>query len=166
MKLLENTRQWRKTKRGLITNLYHKMKARMSVEFSLEWLHEFSNCKKFNRLYNEWVVSDYNKQFKPSIDRINHKKVYTKNNIQWLTWAENRYKQSMERRARKGEVAQFLGDKVVKIFPSQRKAVMETSLSQSQMSKVLNGKGLTCGGYDWRYVKDLNLYENPDLLNG
>ena len=150
-RLLENTRRWRKTKRGLVTNLYHKLKGRNKVDFDLYYLHGFSDCRKFNRLYQEWVKSNYNKQFKPSIDRISNKTHYTKRNIQWLTWAENRYKQTMERRSRKGKVAKMMGDKVVKVYPSQRQAVIETGLSQGNMSEALNGKRELCGGYKWKY---------------
>lgn len=156
--LLQNTQKYRKTKKGFITNLYHKMKERNKVDFSLEFLQEFSNCNKFERLYLEWVKSNYNKQLKPSIDRINNKLHYTKTNIQWLTWAENRYKQSMERRCRKGEVYQMLGNKIVKKFKSQREAVIKTGISQGNMSEVLNGKRKTAGGYKF-------IYQNPELLN-
>ena len=157
LRLLKNTRNWRKTKRGLITNLYHKMKSRHPIELSLEDLHSFSECPKFERLYFEWVKSGYDKQFKPSIDRINNKIGYTYKNIHWLTWSENRYKQTMERRSRKGKVYQIMGNKVVNIYKSQREAVLATGLSQGNMSMVLNGKKKLCGGYKWSY-------ENPELL--
>lgn len=157
-KLLENTRRWRKTKRGLVTNLFHKMKARREIEFDLLWLHEFSKCQKFDRLFKEWENSGYSKQYKPSIDRINYKKGYLKNNVHWLTWAENRHKQIMERRSRKGPVKQLFGDRVVGKYKSQREAVMKTGISQSNISSCLNGNRQTAGGYKWQY-------ENLELLD-
>lgn len=157
LRLLENTRKWRKTKRGLITNLYSKMKSRNEVGFSLEWLHEFADCKKFNRLFDEWERSNYKKEYKPGIDRILNKKGYTKKNIQWLSWSENRYKQNMERRTRKGPVCQMQGDKIIKIFKSQRQAVIDTGIPQANISACLNGKRQTAAGYRWKY-------ENPNLL--
>ncbi len=156
-KLLENTARFRKTKRGVVTNLFQKLKGRNVVEFTLEYLHEFADCRKFDRLFNEWVKSGYDKQFKPSIDRISNKKGYLKNNIQWFTWAENRFKQTMERRSRKGAVLQLMGDKVIARFESQRIAVIKTGISQGNMSTVLNGKRNTCGGYKFKF-------EHPDLL--
>jgi len=156
-KLLENTRRFRKTKRGLVTNLYGKLKTRHPVEFDMEWLHDFADCKKFNRLYNEWVKSNYRKEFKPSIDRISNKKGYEISNVHWLTWSENRYKQTMERRCRKGEVIQMQGDKVIKVHKSQRLAVMSTGIAQSCISACLNGRRQTAGGYGWTY-------QNPELL--
>jgi hypothetical protein len=153
MSLQENTARWRKTKRGVVTNLFNKMKTRHQVLFDLEYLHKFSECKKFNRLFSEWKKSNYNKQFKPSIDRISSRGVYSKRNIQWLTWAENRFKQTMERRSRKGTVAQMIGNKTVKIFSSQREAAAKTGLSQGNLSMAMTGKRELCGGYKWKFTK-------------
>lgn len=158
-KLLENTARWRKTKRGLVTNLFSKLKTRNIVEFDLDFIHDFSNCKKFDRLYREWVKSKYNKQLKPSIDRISNSKGYLKNNIQWLTWAENRYKQNMERRNRSPMVGQILNGEIIRVYKSQRDAVIKTGVSQGNMSSVLTGKRKYSGGYGWIYI-----YETPELL--
>lgn len=116
--------------------------------------------KKFNRLYAEWVKSGYNKQLKPSIDRIDSKKVYDFENIHFLTWAENRYKQSAMdgKRGRKPAVIQMMGNKIIKRFLSQRHAVKELGLSQGDLSMVLNGKRKTVDGYKF-------IYENPELLS-
>lgn len=157
-KLLESTARWRKTKRGLITNLYGAMRGRQETLISLEELHEFADCNKFNRLYNEWVKSGYQKQFKPSLDRISNKKGYVKGNIQWLTWAENKFKSIMELRSRKGAVLQMMGDKVIARYISQREAVIKTGIAQGNMSEVLNGKRQFCGGYKFVFES------NPDLL--
>jgi hypothetical protein len=155
--LRQNTQRYRLTQKGLITNLYNKLKERNQVDFSRDFLQEFARCKKFERLYSEWVKSNYNKQFKPSIDRISNKKHYSQDNIQWLTWAENRYKQSMERRCRNGAVYQMIGNRIVRRFKSQREAVIKTGISQGNMSGVLTGKRETAGGYKF-------IYENPELL--
>lgn len=156
--LLENTRRWRKTKRGVVTNLYHKMKGRHEVSFTLQWLHGFAQDKKFNRLFEEWKKSGYKKEKKPTIDRINNKKPYTKTNVHWLPWCENRYKQTMERRSRKRAVIQLKNGKEVARFKSQREAVKKTGLNQSLVSAVLNGKRNHTGGYHF-------IYSNPELLN-
>lgn len=159
MKLLGNTARYRKTRKGLITNLFDKMKHRHFVGFNSSYLHDFSKCGKFDRLFKEWEKSNYNKQYKPSIDRISCKKGYEVGNIQWLTWAENRYKQTMERRARKGKVAQCMGNKIIKIYKSQREASIKTGLSQGNLSEAMNGKRGLCGGYNWKFI-----YEDPKLL--
>ena len=35
-KLLENTQRFRETPKGVLTNMYHKMKSRRKVEFTLK----------------------------------------------------------------------------------------------------------------------------------
>lgn len=133
------------------------MKSRHEVDFSLEWLHGFSKVKKFERIFSEWIGSGYKKEGKPSLDRINHNKPYTKSNVQWLTWAENRFKQTMERRSRKGPVLQFKDGEIIARYTSQREAVRKTGLNQSLLSAVLNGKREHTGGYVFAY-------ESPELL--
>lgn len=138
------------------------MKNRHDVEFTLQGLHFlFLDDKKFKRIFSEWEKSGYQKQFKPSVDRIDYRKPYTFDNIQMLNWAENRYKQRMEmKRVKARKVYQILGEKTVRIFNSQREAVLKTGISQGDMSSVLNGyKGrYTAGGYKWSY-------ENPEPPN-
>lgn len=152
-KSLENTGRWRKTKRGLVTNLFHKMKSRHEVNFDLNYLHEFSICIKFNRLFTEWVKSNYDKRLKPSIDRINSKKGYSKNNIQWLTWEENRYKQRMECKLTRARlVGQFTGENMINSFRSVSEAVIKTGIPQGNLSSCLSGKRKTCHGYIWKYI--------------
>ena len=139
--------------------MYSHMILRHAVEFSLPNFHDrFLDDKKFNRLFREWVKSGFNKQLKPSLDRINPRKWYTVENTQMLNWAENRFKQTLEgKQGRKGAVLQLLGDRVVARFNSQREAVLKTGIAQGNMSTVLTGKRQTAGGYRWKF-------ENKDLL--
>ena len=157
-RVIENTAKWRKTKRGLITNLYGKLKERNEVTFTLNYLHDFSNCKKFDRLFLEWEKSGYEKLKKPTIDRINNKYGYSERNIQWLSWGDNRYKQTMERRSRKGVVIQLLNGIEVARFKSQKECVLKTGLTQSNISMVLSGKRNHVSVYTF-------IYENPELLS-
>ena len=105
-KRIDNLIKYRQSPKGVLTNMYDKMRNRNIVEFTLKEFHEmFLNDKKYLRIYEEWVLSGMNKSKKPSIDRISNKTGYTIRNIHMLTWGENRYKQTMERRSRKGRVA-------------------------------------------------------------
>lgn len=155
---LKTNQNYRKTPKGVLTNLYHKMKGRHGVSFSLKWLHDtYLEDKKYVRLFNEWVNSGYMKEKKPSIDRISNKKPYTKSNIHIVTWGENRFKQTMERRSRKGVVIQIKEGAVINRFKSQREAVKVTGLNQGLISAVLNNKRTHTGGFQF-------VYESPELL--
>lgn len=153
-KLLENTRKYRKTKKGLVTNLYHKIKSRNTVGFDLDFLHSFSESKKFERLFLEWEKSNYDKNLKPTLDRISFKKGYEKNNIHWLTWAENRYKQRMEiKLIRAKKVGRFLNNNLIEVYKSVSDAVENFGVSQGNLSSCLNGKRKTAKGFEWKYLE-------------
>lgn len=151
--LLKNTAQYRKTPKGLLTNSYNHQKNRKKTEYSLRELQDsFIKNKRFERLFKEWQKSGYKKEMKPTVDRIDCLKGYTLKNIQVLTWAENRYKQRMElKRIRARKCYMCLNGKVIKVFGSQREAVLKTGLSQGNLSEALNKKRRTCGGYNWTY---------------
>ena len=164
-KLLENTQRYRKTKKGVLTNIYNKQKERSrergfpEPNYSLQELHDkFLDDNKFNRIFREWVRSGYSKEAKPTIDRIDCLKPYKKDNIQVLNWAENRYKQRFEfKRIRAKKVYKVVGNRVVNIYKSVSHAVRETGIHQGNISSCLNGRRKTAGGYRWSY-------ENPELI--
>lgn len=149
---LKATREYRRSPKGVLTNMYDHMRRRHSVEFTLKEFHErFLTDRRFLRLHAEWVEKGFDRSSKPSLDRINRKKPYTIRNTQMLTWAENRYKQTMERRSRKGVVIQLLNGRVVGRYLSQREAVRVTGLTQGLISNVLNGRRNHTGGYQFVY---------------
>lgn len=163
-RLLNNIQRYRKTKKGVLTNIYHHQKSRNVVEYSLkEFQDKFINDKSFERLYNEWVKHNYNIQYKPTIDRIDCFGTYNFKNIHWLSWADNRYKQRMElKKIRAKKVLMLKDGEIVKEFNSQREAVIKTKLSQGNLSSCLNGRRKYCGGYEWKYKEEVieNIYEN------
>lgn len=165
----ETLERYRKTPKGVLTNMYHHQKARNlkngfgEMGYSLKWLQEkYLNDKLFLRLFDEWAKSGYEKAKKPTIDRIYNKKGYEKSNIHLLTWSENRFKQSKERRCRKGRVIQKLNGVVVNIWRSQREVVKKLGLGQSMLSGALNGKFKKAYGYEWEYEN--NVHKNPELV--
>lgn len=124
--------------------------------YSLVELHNrFLEDRKFDRIYKEWIRSGYDKQFKPSLDRIDCMKPYTLKNLHILSWAENRYKQRMEfKRIRARTVLMKKGDEIIRKFKSVSHAVRETGLHQGNISSCLHNKRITVGGYKF-------IYENP-----
>lgn len=155
MTVLEN---YRKSPKGVLTNMYDHMRRRHPITFTLKEFHKrFLSDPKYLRLYSEWVNGGYKKILRPSLDRINNKKDYTFENTQMLTWGDNRFKQTMERRVRKGAVLQIQEGYIVNRFKSQKEAVKMTGLNQGLISEVLNGKRNHTGGFQF-------VYESPDLL--
>ena len=51
-----------------------------------EWLMSRDN---FKDMHTKWIESDMKSDLRPSVDRINPLKPYTKDNIQLMTWGEN-----------------------------------------------------------------------------
>lgn len=93
-----------RTKDNLIRRMYNrqfhssKIRNHPEPEYTLDWVKKWAfNQPKFDILYNEWVKSNFNKKYTPSIDRINFKEPYRKNNIQLLTWEENNKKSHIEK---------------------------------------------------------------------
>ncbi len=161
------TQKFRRTPKGVLTNSYTHQRARRPVLYTLAQFHaRFLNDPKFLRLHKEWLESGCIREKTPTVDRINSKLGYVLGNIQILTWAENRHKQNMERRARKGVVLQYRNGKLVDRFKSQKEAVKRTGLNQALVSAVLNGKRSHTGGFQFVYEPEVigNIYENPELL--
>lgn len=150
---MNSSQKFRKTKKGILTNAYSRQKKRKEVNYSLKELHErFLNDLRFNRLFNEWVKSNYNKEFIPTVDRINCKKGYELTNIHCLTWKENRYKQRMETNIfRAKKILCIKKGFVVERYNSVSDAVRKTGIMQSNISSCLTGKRKTCGGFIWEY---------------
>lgn len=104
---IENNNKWtkdyEKTINGFLMRTYRNMKSRiLGIQYkkahlynNLEILdkksfYEWSiNDIEFNKLYHNWINSNYDRKLTPSIDRINTKKGYLLNNIRWLTHSEN-----------------------------------------------------------------------------
>jgi len=45
--------------------------------------------KQFVELHEAWKYSNFNRKLTPSIDRIDNKKGYTVDNMQWMTLSNN-----------------------------------------------------------------------------
>lgn len=45
--------------------------------------------ESFDKLYDDWVSSGFDKKLSPSIDRVDTSKGYTLDNMRWLTHSEN-----------------------------------------------------------------------------
>jgi hypothetical protein len=95
----EIKKKWGRTVKGLLSTIYSMQKVRSETrghplpsytktEFDVWFLKQ----PNFYRIYRNWVYSRYDKDLKPSVDRIDNSKPYTLNNIQLMTWGENNNK--------------------------------------------------------------------------
>ena len=77
----EWSKNYNKTQNGVLVKLFHHRKEiseKKGWEFKLSY-DEFSTwCyeNNFEKLFNNWVASNYDKNLKPSVDRIDDYGVY------------------------------------------------------------------------------------------
>lgn len=165
-KMIENTRNWRKTPRGVLTNIYQHQKARANkygypLTYSLKYLHSrFLNDKAFMDIFDKWASAGHNYYDKPSIDRKDANLGYTEENIQIMPWRENRIKGDKEVSIKKYRpILMFKNGIKVCRFSSIKEAVSVTGLRQGNISSVCLKNRSHTGGYVF-------VYENPELLKG
>ena len=169
-KLLENTRRWRQTYKGLTANLYAKLKerarrnGRCNDVFTLEEFRTFLENTDIHRLYRRWAKCGYQTSRRPSVDRIDPLRGYTFDNIQIITAEENRKKGDAEKMVLWGKpVHQIsMSGVVVAKYPSLKVASQITGINKNNISTVINKKRKTAGGYRWEIIN--NVHQNPELL--
>lgn len=108
------------------------------------------------------------------MDRINPDKPYIFENMQFMTWEENRKKGQKERSRITTSVSMFdLSGNHIKDFESIKQAVNETGLNQSGITSCCCRRYRYTGGYVFRYKKSGyaktneiigNIHDNPELL--
>jgi len=114
-------------------------------------IQRFINDPKYIVLYNNWVDSGFQKSLKPSIDRIDSSKGYSINNIQIMTWSENRKKGDKEKS--KTSVHCYTKEGVyLRTFTSVKDASEKTSCSISGINACCNLRRGSNNGYTFRYA--------------
>lgn len=157
---------YRKSIEGIITQAYSHQKecsinrGHLPPTYTRAELKDWLLAQPhFMPLYNAWVESDYVKNLKPSVDRINDSIGYTFENIQLVTFGENTKKQY-------GKI--LTGEKVnfhrkVNQYTLEGKYI-QTFSSAQEARRVLDKKGIavtgcclgthpTAGGFYWRYFE-------------
>tara|TARA_R110001606_G_C15305763_1_gene643077 strand:+ start:379 stop:999 length:621 start_codon:yes stop_codon:yes gene_type:complete len=90
-----NNNSYDKSEKGVIRVMYKTQKVnskfrKMDIpNYSKDELKQWLYRNGFKELYDNYVLSHYNKRSKPSIDRIDDFKPYTFDNIKLGTWQEN-----------------------------------------------------------------------------
>lgn len=148
----EGLQKYRKTKKGVISDIYFgqisssKHRGHALPTYSKKWFSNWLlNNPEFHRLYDMWVLSKYEKNFKPSVDRKRDELSYTEYNIQLLTWKENNLKRKM--------VIQLdLNGKYIADYKSLSEACRKNNISNSgSISDVCKGHRKSAGGFIWKF---------------
>lgn len=173
------TIEWNRSPKGIVCRLWHKHNARSKTRghekpnYTREWLFDFVlNHPNFETLYAAWVASDYDKYLSPSVDRINDRIGYTKENIRLVTFGEN-----MEHAWDAGRKKEFDNSGWANGACGEHRAVVQLTMSgdlvaeyisvseacravgalDSKISMSCSGKRKSHAGFRWAYLDDYNL---------
>lgn len=98
------TKKYEKTKKGFLMRLYRNMKSRVegiqkqkfhlyegkSLDITKDAFYAWGlSSDSFNSLWDCYLDSGFNRKLAPSVDRIDSKKGYCFENIEWVTHSEN-----------------------------------------------------------------------------
>lgn len=163
----KDNKEWKRTKHGMITEIYHsqllssKTRKHNPPTYTKQELEEWIyNKSTFATMYAVWIKSNYNTDLKPSIDRLSDDIGYSFENIQLMTWGENRKKAEIDHmtgKLKRGTsstkaVQQFdLNGVFIKEYVSQQEASRQNNLSQGNIAMVCVGKRKKTGGFVWKF---------------
>jgi hypothetical protein len=156
-------KRYSRTKKGVTTRIYNtqvrcsKARNHPKPSYSHKELRDWLFGQDlFHILFDIWVASDYNKNLKPSVDRLKDTVHYTMENIQLCTWQEN-----SNRRSQREKLGLEIGDNkkvyqydkagiFLNTYHSQIEAERQTGVSNAHISKVCSGTRKTAGGFIWK----------------
>lgn len=154
----------RRTPNGVITTLFICMKRRSKQrkhappKFTKVQLTKWLYDNGFQKLYDDWVNSGYNRWKKPSCDRLDDSKGYSFDNIRLTTWKANKDKQTEDillHRSTSGERCKTTqridaSGNVLKEWVSLNAARRETGISG--LDYYIHTIQLAPDGYYYRYA--------------
>ena len=160
---------YKRTFNGLITQIYgsqrnssKKRNHNLPNYTKKELEHWLIFSTNFKELYNNWIESNYQTQLIPSCDRINNDLPYSLDNLQLMTWAENKQKSHNEMRSgilkhgrnlQKPIVSINIKTKQIINYPSACEASRVTGVNRRNIQEVCNNKTnrKSAGGYYWKF---------------
>lgn len=170
--------EYKYTFRGYLTQLYSSQKSsskkrgHQPPNYTKEELGQWIKSQpNFQKLWDNWIMSNYDKMLFPSCDRTSDKLGYDLNRLQLLSWREHRKKTFKDMREgklvvkikpQKPVMQMDLNGNFIEKFISIREAERQTNISSTSISLVCLGKqkkdGLgnyytpqTAGGFKWKY---------------
>jgi len=163
------TKEYRMSKKGLISKIYchqletsRKRNHKMPL-YNLEALRKWCLSQSiFHTLYEDWVLSDYDKMMRPSCDRLDDDNGYSFDNIQLMTWADNKQKGHNDIRSgksihgvnpQKPVIQLCLQGNEIAEFHSMQEAERRTGIRQGSISYCCRGhKNYPhAGGFIWKF---------------
>lgn len=157
--------RYRKTKKGLTTTIYSSQRQHSkdrghplppyNLEQFREWIYSQPN---FEKLYSDWVQSNYDKQTKPSVDRVSNYKPYTLDNIQLVTWKENNLNGNTHKRNGRNiktnrPVSKYsMTGTRIQTFHSIAEAARSIKTGEQGIYKCLAGTRKSSGGFLWKDI--------------
>lgn len=156
--------EYNRTRDGIITKILssqkknskrrgHEAPAYNKQEFK-DWMLSRPN---FEPLYLAWVSSNYNRDLKLSVDRLDDNLPYSIDNIQLMTWGENYRKSRADIQSGKLRTNHKVvigtnintGEKIE--FDSLKEAANYIGVDSSNITKCCTGIQGSSGGYSWRH---------------
>ena len=124
-----------------------------------ELKHFIDSTGEFDRLYNQWVDSNFDKMKIPSIDRKRNSEPYSLDNISLMTWEENWNRARID--IKNGNinighrpVLKLSKDGIVlEEYVSAAEAARHNKAKASHITAVCNNKPKrkTAGGFKWKH---------------
>lgn len=166
-----------RTKRGSVTQSYCDQRRHSITRkhppptYSLDELLEWAFSQPiFHKLFDKWAESGYDKYAKPSFDRLDDYQGYSLDNIQIITWKENKLKWHQDsingiNNKNSKSIYQYTKQGVlVRAFYSSAEAFRVTGISQGNISSCCTGARKSCGGFVWRHTNP-NDYICKDIVS-
>ena len=128
-----------------------------SKEEFLSWVLKQDN---FENIFNTWVISGYKMDLVPSIDRLDDYKGYSIDNIQLMTWIENKQKgyddvkNGINNKKSRSVFQYSLQNEFIREFKSIRMAARSVNGLHSTIIKNCALKCSYAYGFIWKYEKN------------
>lgn len=157
-------------KANWLTKTYSRVKRDMKNKFGQELdftkaeLGIWAEQHGLEVLLAQYKASGFQKDFNPSVDRIDDYKGYTFDNIQLVTWKQNnaRGRKSRKNKEQCSKMAKAVWSKrteqrdaisgaLISTFCSTHEAQRKTGIDSSLIARACR-KGVIAKGYRWNYV--------------
>jgi len=111
----------------------------------------------YHTLHDAWKESKYSTQLSPSCDRVDDYAPYTLDNLQLMTWGENKAKYHIDAKSginnkKAKAVKQITSEGNVKNrYYSMHEAERKTGIPNGAISACCLGKQHSAGGFIWKF---------------